>query len=97
MTVAEAMQALDANPTEDTLNQFIIVVSDALAKGEPVPDVALKRYKLATGGAQPLPTVTVTEPMSASGFLKGALIAAALGLLYVLGGPGDEEDEDDAE
>lgn len=97
MTVAQAMQALDANPNEDNLNIFIAVVSDALARGETLPQNVMNRYKLATGGAQPLPTVTVTEPAptapAAIPWGKLALIAAGIGFLVMMG-PGADEDEE---
>ena len=100
MTVQQAMLALDANPNDDTLNAFIMVVSDALARGETVPDAAMRRYKLATGGAQPLPTVTITEPAGPTNepvpWLKLGLLALGIGFL-VMTGAGDDEGDDDGE
>lgn len=97
MTVQQAMQELDADPTEDTLNAFIAVVSDALARGEPIPDAAMRRYKLATGGAQPLPTVTVTAPANPPvPWLQYGLLALGIGALVMIGrGPLEGDDGDD--
>ena len=99
MTVQQAMQALDANPNDDTLDAFIAAVSDALARGEAIPQTARNRYKLATGGAQPLPTVTITEPANLPvPWMKLGLLALGIGALVMIGrGPLEDDDGDDEE
>ena len=98
MTVQQAMQALDANPNDDTLNAFVMAVSDALRRDEMIPDSAMRRYKLATGGAQPLPTVTITEPATEPvPWAKLGLLALGIGALVMIGRGPLEDDDDDGE
>ena len=79
-----AYWAHNDNPTDDNLNAFIQAVHDALAVGVTLPENVRRRFSLATGAAQPLPPVVVTErqPVPLWVWLAGA---AAVVFLAVRG------------